>query len=53
MTVTGSLTRQGDFPNKGRDLYDMTEAMHTWEPLKKEDGLKRNKKGTASLKKEK
>ena len=26
-----------DFPNKGKDLYDMTKAMHVWEPLKKED----------------
>ena len=26
-----------DFPNKSKDLYDMTEAMHMWEPLKKED----------------
>ena len=33
-----------NFPNKGRDLYDMTEATHTWEPLKKQDGLKRNKR---------
>nr|POF25013.1 hypothetical protein CFP56_37974 [Quercus suber] len=33
-----------NFPNKGRDLYDMTEAMHAWEPLKKEDDLKRNGK---------
>ena len=33
-----------NFPNKGRDLYDMTKAMHVWEPLKKEDGLRRNKR---------
>ena len=26
-----------DFLNEGKDLYDMTEAMHVWEPLKKED----------------
>ena len=26
-----------DFPNKGEDLYDITEAMHVWKPLKKED----------------
>ena len=32
-----------DFPNEGKDLYDMTDAMHMWEPLKKEDGLKKNK----------
>jgi len=34
---------RGDFPKGGKDLYDMTEAMHVWEPLKKEGGLKRNK----------
>ena len=32
-----------DFPNEGKDLYDMTEAMHVWEPLKKEDQLKKDK----------
>ena len=32
-----------DFPNEGKDLYDMTEAMHVWEPLKKEDWLKKEK----------
>ena len=26
-----------DFPNKGEDLYDITEAMHVWKPLKGED----------------
>ena len=26
-----------DFPNKGEDLYDITEAMHVWEPLKKDE----------------
>ena len=26
-----------DFLNEGKDLYDMTEAIHVWEPLKKED----------------
>ena len=34
---------RGDFPKEGKDLYDMTEVMHVWKPLKKEDGLKRNK----------
>ena len=29
-----------DFPNEGKDLYDMTEAMHVWEPLKKEEKVK-------------
>ena len=24
------------FPNKGEDLYDITEAMHVWEPMKKD-----------------
>ena len=24
-----------DFPNEGRDLCDMIEAMHTWELLRK------------------
>ena len=38
-----SETRR-DFPNEGKDLYNMTEAMHTQEPLKKEDGLKKQKK---------
>ena len=33
-----------DFPNKGKDLYDMTEAVHVWEPLKKEDWLKKDKR---------
>ena len=32
-----------DFPNEGKDLYDMTEATHVWEPLKKEDWLKKDK----------
>ena len=32
-----------DFPYKGKDLYDMTKAMHVWEPLKKEDWLKKDK----------
>ena len=31
-----------DFPNKGEDLYDITEAMHVWKPLKKEDQLKKD-----------
>ena len=26
-----------DFPNKGKDLYYITEAIHVWKPLKKED----------------
>ena len=26
-----------DFSNEGKDLYDMTEAMHVWDSLKKED----------------
>nr|POE87115.1 hypothetical protein CFP56_67133 [Quercus suber] len=25
-----------DVPNKGADLYDITEAMHVWKPLKKD-----------------
>ena len=25
-----------DFLNKGKDQYDITEAMHVWKPLKKE-----------------
>ena len=32
-----------DFPNEGKDLYDTIEAMHVWEPLKKEDWLKKDK----------
>ena len=32
-----------DFPNEGKDLHDMIEAMHVWEPLKKEDWLKKEK----------
>ena len=32
-----------DFPNKGKGLYDMTETMHVWETLKKEDWLKKDK----------
>ena len=32
-----------DFPNEGKDLYDVTKAMHVWEPLKKEDWLKKDK----------
>ena len=32
-----------DFPNEGKDLYDMIEATHVWEPLKKEDWLKKDK----------
>ena len=28
---------EGDFPNKGEVLYDITEAMHIWEPIKDED----------------
>ena len=32
-----------DLPNKGKDLYDMTKAIHVWEPLKKEDWLKKDK----------
>ena len=39
-----------NFPNKGRDLYDMTKAMHVWEPSKKEDGLRRNKRRNGNLK---
>ena len=31
-----------DFPNEGKDLYDMTKAMHVWEPLKKENWPKNN-----------
>ena len=26
-----------DFPNKDEDLYDITETMNVWKPLKKED----------------
>ena len=26
-----------DFPNKGKDLNDITKAMHVWKPLKGED----------------
>ena len=26
-----------DFPNKGKVLYDITKAVHIWEPLKDED----------------
>nr|POE89244.1 hypothetical protein CFP56_69698 [Quercus suber] len=33
-----------NFPNEGKDHYDMTEAMHVWEPLKKEDKLKKDKR---------
>ena len=32
-----------DFLNEGKDLYDMIEAMHVWEPLKREDWLKKDK----------
>ena len=32
-----------DIPNKDKDLNDIIEAMHIWEPLKKEDWLKKNK----------
>ena len=32
-----------DIPNEDKDLYDIIEAMHMWEPLKKEDWLKKNK----------
>ena len=32
-----------NFPNKDKDLYDMIEAMHVWETLKKEDWLKKDK----------
>ena len=26
-----------DFPNKSEDLYDITEAVHVWKPLKKDE----------------
>ena len=26
-----------DFPNKGEDLYDITEVFHVWEHLKKDE----------------
>ena len=26
-----------DFPNEGEVLYDISKAMHGWEPLKEED----------------
>ena len=41
-----------NFPNKDKDLYDMIEAMHVWEPLKKEDCLKKDKGRVASLEEE-
>ena len=34
-----------DFPNKGEDLYDITETMHVWKPLKGEDWSAKLKKG--------
>ena len=34
-----------DFANEGKDLYDITEAMHAWKPLKGEDWSVELKKG--------
>ena len=34
-----------DFPNKGEDLYDITEAMHVWKPLMGENWSTKLKKG--------
>ena len=34
-----------DFPNKGEDLYDITEAMHVWKPLEGENWSAELKKG--------
>nr|POF00768.1 hypothetical protein CFP56_68296 [Quercus suber] len=33
-----------DVHNECKDLYNMTEAMHVWEPLKKIDLLKKDKR---------
>ena len=34
-----------NFPNKGEDLYDITEAMHVWKPLMGENWSTKLKKG--------